>query len=156
MLAQLASLSRLAVEGPRGSLWEEEPGDPQRSDPGQRALGCISCLNALTSLQEFYLTTTQVTGDISRLSAIDLIVLGYAGLIVPVMKALSFVMVLMVASILMDMDIATTTTLALGSKELTKHDAMVIPDASEDMAGIAILRPCLMSCFLSASERSYF
>ena len=59
----------------------------------------------------------------------DLIVMFYACQIVPVMKDLSFVMVLMVASIPMDMDIATTTTLALGSK---------------DMAGMAILSALLV------------
>ena len=48
----------------------------------------------------------------------DVKALIYACQIVPVMKDLSFVMVLMVASIPMDMDIATTTTLALGSKDM--------------------------------------
>jgi hypothetical protein len=54
----------------------------------------------------------------------DLIVLFYACQNVPVMKALSFVMVLMFASIPMDMDIATTTTLALGSKELQERSKL--------------------------------
>ena len=91
-----------------------------------KVTGDIHCSNSLENLQHLCLTNTQLTGDISRLSVMDLVVLIYACQI--------------------DMDIATTTTLALGSKELTKHDALVIPDASEDMAGIAILRPCLMSC----------
>jgi len=48
--------------------------------------------------------------------------------------------VLMVASIPMAMEIVTTTTLALGSKELTKHGAIVTRLAAiEDMAGMAIL-----------------
>jgi H+-transporting ATPase len=56
------------------------------------------------------------------------------------MEALSFVVVLMVASIPMAMEIVTTTTLALGSKELTKHGAIVTRLAAiEDMAGMAIL-----------------
>lgn len=46
----------------------------------------------------------------------------------------------MVASIPMAMEIVTTTTLALGSKELTKHGAIVTRLAAiEDMAGMAIL-----------------
>jgi len=56
------------------------------------------------------------------------------------MEALSFVVVLMVAAIPMAMEIVTTTTLALGSKELTKHGAIVTRLAAiEDMAGMAIL-----------------
>ena len=86
-----------------------------------------------------------IVRNLTNLSLVmDLIVLFYACQIVPVMKVLPFVMVLMVASIPMDMDIAATTTLALGSKELTKHDAMVIPAAIEDMAGIAILSALLV------------
>merc|ERR1712224_32846 len=55
-------------------------------------------------------------------------------------EALSFVVVLMVTSIPMAMEIVTTTTLALGSKELTKHGAIVTRLAAiEDMAGMAIL-----------------
>jgi len=69
-----------------------------------------------------------------------LIVLFYVWTIVPFMEALSFVVVLMVASIPMAMEIVTTTTLALGSKELTKHGAIVTRLAAiEDMAGMAIL-----------------
>ena len=69
-----------------------------------------------------------------------LIVLFYVMTIVPFMEALSFVVVLMVASIPMAMEIVTTTTLALGSKELSKHGAIVTRLAAiEDMAGMAIL-----------------
>merc|ERR1719298_76661 len=68
------------------------------------------------------------------------VVLAYVMTIVPFMEALSFVVVLMVASIPMAMEIVTTTTLALGSKELTKHGAIVTRLAAiEDMAGMAIL-----------------
>merc|ERR1712054_241057 len=64
----------------------------------------------------------------------------YVMTIVPFMEALSFVVVLMVAAIPMAMEIVTTTTLALGSKELTKHGAIVTRLAAiEDMAGMAIL-----------------
>jgi len=68
------------------------------------------------------------------------IVLFYVMTIVEFMEALSFVVVLMVASIPMAMEIVTTTTLALGAKELTKHGAIVTRLAAiEDMAGMAIL-----------------
>merc|ERR1719455_10350 len=68
------------------------------------------------------------------------IVLFYVTTIVPFMEALSFVVVLMVAAIPMAMEIVTTTTLALGSKELTKHGAIVTRLAAiEDTAGMAIL-----------------
>merc|ERR550537_1355454 len=69
-----------------------------------------------------------------------LIVLYYVWTIVPFMEALAFAVVLMVASIPMAMEIVTTTTLALGSKELTKQGAIVTRLAAiEDMAGMAIL-----------------
>jgi H+-transporting ATPase len=68
------------------------------------------------------------------------VVLIYVNSIVSFMEALSFAVVLMVASIPMAMEIVTTTTLALGSKELTKHGAIVTRLAAiEDMAGMAIL-----------------
>ena len=54
--------------------------------------------------------------------------------------ALSFTVVLLVASIPLAMEIVTTTTLALGSKELSHHGAIVSRLAAiEDMAGMAIL-----------------
>merc|ERR1712054_556290 len=68
------------------------------------------------------------------------IVMCYVWTVVTFMEALSFAVVLMVASIPMAMEIVTTTTLALGSKELTKHGAIVSRLAAiEDMAGMAIL-----------------
>jgi len=78
-----------------------------------------------------------------------------------VVEALSFTVVLMVASIPLAIEIVTTTTLALGSKELSKHGksleiCLIYPvsractlsvigaivtrlSAIEDMAGMAIL-----------------
>jgi H+-transporting ATPase len=54
--------------------------------------------------------------------------------------ALGFTVVLLVASIPLAMEIVTTTTLALGSKELSHHGAIVSRLAAiEDMAGMAIL-----------------
>lgn len=59
---------------------------------------------------------------------------------VGVIEALSFTVVLMVASIPLAIEIVTTTTLALGSKELSKGGAIVTRlSAIEDMAGMAIL-----------------
>lgn len=50
---------------------------------------------------------------------------------------LSFTVVLLVASIPLAIEIVTTTTLALGSKELSKHGAIVARlSAIEDLAGI--------------------
>jgi H+-transporting ATPase len=55
-------------------------------------------------------------------------------------SALSFTVVLLVASIPLAMEVVTTTTLALGSKELSHHGAIVARLAAiEDMAGMSIL-----------------
>ena len=60
-----------------------------------------------------------------------------------VIDALSFTVVLLVASIPLAIEIVTTTTLALGSKELSHHGAIVTRlSAIEDMAGMAILCRC--------------
>jgi H+-transporting ATPase len=57
-----------------------------------------------------------------------------------VIDALSFTVVLMVASIPLAMEIVTTTTLALGSKELSHEGAIVTRLAAiEDMASMSIL-----------------
>lgn len=68
------------------------------------------------------------------------IVLIYVSTLVSFTEALSFVVVLMVASIPMAVEIVTTTTLALGSKELSAHGAIVTRLAAiEDLAGMSIL-----------------
>lgn len=55
-------------------------------------------------------------------------------------EALSFTIVLMIASIPLAIEIVTTTTLSLGSKELSKHGAIVTRlSAIEDMASMSIL-----------------
>lgn len=60
--------------------------------------------------------------------------------ITSVVEALSFTVVLMVASIPLAIEIVTTTTLALGSSELSNHGAIVTRlSAIEDMAGMAVL-----------------
>ena len=57
-----------------------------------------------------------------------------------VKESLSFAVVLLVASIPMAIEIVTTTTLALGSKELSHHGAIVSRLAAiEDLAGMSIL-----------------
>ena len=54
--------------------------------------------------------------------------------------ALSFTVVLIVASIPLAIEIVTTTTLAVGSKEMSKYGAIVTRlSAIEDLAGMAIL-----------------
>jgi H+-transporting ATPase len=57
-----------------------------------------------------------------------------------VQESLSFTIVLLVASIPLAIEIVTTTTLAIGSKTLAKHGAIVKKlSAIEDLAGMSIL-----------------
>jgi len=73
-------------------------------------------------------------------STLCIIVLVYLSTQTNFTDALSFTVVLMVASIPLAIEIVTTTTLALGSKELVHHGAIVARLAAiEDMAGMAIL-----------------
>lgn len=59
---------------------------------------------------------------------------------VSVKDALSFTIVLLVASIPLAIEIVTTTTLAIGSKNLVKHGAIVAKlSAIEELAGMSIL-----------------
>jgi H+-transporting ATPase len=72
------------------------------------------------------------------LCAINLIYLLVEG--VDFKEALSFTIVLLVASIPLAIEIVTTTTLAIGSKKLVKHGAIVAKlSAIEDLAGMSIL-----------------
>ena len=73
-------------------------------------------------------------------SCLCLIVLIYLSIEENFKEGLSFAIVLMVASIPLAIEIVTTTTLALGSKEMT-HDGAIVTRlaAIEDMAGMAIL-----------------
>lgn len=58
----------------------------------------------------------------------------------PFSEAVSFTAVLLVASIPLAIEIVTTTTLAIGSKELVAHGAIVAKlSAIEDLAGMSIL-----------------
>jgi len=68
------------------------------------------------------------------------IVFIYLCLEVTPLEALSFTVVLLVASIPLAIEIVTTTTLALGSRELASQGAIVTRlTAIEDMAGMSIL-----------------
>ena len=73
-------------------------------------------------------------------SCLCLIVLIYLSIEENFKEVFSFAIVLMVASIPLAIEIVTTTTLALGSKEMT-HDGAIVTRlaAIEDMAGMAIL-----------------
>ena len=68
------------------------------------------------------------------------IVLAYLCTVTSFEEALSFTVVILVASIPMAIEIVTTTTLALGSKELS-HDGAIVTRlaAIEDMAAMSIL-----------------
>lgn len=73
-------------------------------------------------------------------SLLCLIVFIYLLTLTTFTEALSFTVVLMVASIPIAVEIVTTTTLALGSKELSRDGAIVARLAAiEDMAGMSIL-----------------
>jgi len=69
-----------------------------------------------------------------------LIVFIYLATIADPVDALGFTVVLMVASIPLAIELVTTTTLAVGSKDLSHHGAIVTRLAAiEDMAGMAVL-----------------
>jgi H+-transporting ATPase len=58
----------------------------------------------------------------------------------PLKESLSFTVVLLVASIPLAIEIVTNTTLAIGSKSLSQHGAIVARlSAIEDLAGMSIL-----------------
>lgn len=59
---------------------------------------------------------------------------------VPVVPTLSFTVTLIVASIPLAIEIVTTTTLALGSQELSSSGAIIVRlSAIEDLASMSIL-----------------
>jgi H+-transporting ATPase len=93
----------------------------------------------LSHLQKMLMTIMFVLVGISLLlCAINLIYLLVEG--VDFKEALSFTIVLLVASIPLAIEIVTTTTLAIGSKKLVKHGAIVAKlSAIEDLAGMSIL-----------------
>jgi H+-transporting ATPase len=94
--------------------------------------------NEVSNLQHTLISIIIVLVCVS--SILCLVVFFYVSSIVPMKEALSFTVVLMVASIPMAIEVVTTTTLALGSKELA-HDGAIVTRlaAIEDMAGMSIL-----------------
>jgi H+-transporting ATPase len=94
--------------------------------------------NEYSNLQKLLISVILVLVAISTVLCTTVFV--YLLRITDLKQALSFVVVLMVASIPMAIEIVTTTTLALGSKELSAQGAIVKRLAAiEDMAGMAIL-----------------
>ena len=93
----------------------------------------------LSHLQIILLTIMKVLVALSvTLCTINFIYLLQQG--VDVQEALAFTIVLLVASIPLAIEIVTTTTLAIGSKNLAKHGAIVAKlSAIEDLAGMSIL-----------------
>ena len=94
--------------------------------------------NEYSNFQKLLITIISVLVVISVV--LCLIVFIYLLTEAPVLEALAFTVVLMVASIPLAIEIVTTTTLALGSKELS-HDGAIVTRlaAIEDMAGMSIL-----------------
>lgn len=92
-----------------------------------------------THLQKILMTIMFVLVGLSvTLCIINFVYLVVEG--VEVKEALSFTIVLLVASIPLAIEIVTTTTLAIGSKKLVKHGAIVAKlSAIEDLAGMSIL-----------------
>jgi H+-transporting ATPase len=90
-------------------------------------------------LQRMLMTVMVVLVGLSLfLCVINFIYLVAEG--VPAKEALSFTVVLLVASIPLAIEIVTTTTLAIGSKKLVNHGAIVARlSAIEDLAGMSIL-----------------
>lgn len=94
--------------------------------------------NEVSNLQKTIVSIVVVLVGISLVMC--LIVFIYLSTIADPVEALGFTVVLMVASIPMAIELVTTTTLAVGSKELSHHGAIVTRLAAiEDMAGMAIL-----------------
>ena len=90
--------------------------------------------NEHSNLQKFLIKIMIILVIVSI--TLCLIVFIYLAKLANVVEALSFTVVLMVASIPLAIEIVTTTTLALGSKELSKHGAIVARLAAiEDLAG---------------------
>lgn len=75
---------------------------------------------SLTLCAVVYLHLAHIT-SVSPIACVCMYILTYVCMFFQVVEALSFTVVLMVASIPLAIEIVTTTTLALGSKELSKH-----------------------------------
>ena len=135
--------------------------------------GEVEATVEFTGVDTFFGKTASLLGETHELSrlqktlirimlilvvlSVTLCIVNFAYLVAngsPVEVALSFTIVLLVASIPLAIEIVTTTTLAIGSKELSKHGAIVAKlSAIEDLAGLNILcsdkvRLVLASCRL--------
>ncbi len=86
-------------------------------------------------LTKFMIVLVVMSVTLCTISFVYLLVGG-----VPLRDALTFTVVLLVASIPLAIEIVTNTTLAIGSKALAKHGAIVVRlSAIEDLAGMTIL-----------------
>jgi H+-transporting ATPase len=86
------------------------------------------------------LCTIMICLVILSLSMCSIVFVYLLSLGTTLIETLSFTVVLIVASIPLAIEIVTTTTLAVGSKELSKHGAIVTRlSAIEDLAGMSIL-----------------
>lgn len=93
---------------------------------------------SFSNLQMLLISLVSILTAISVVLCI--VVLVYLSQHVPFTEALSFTIVLLVASIPMAIEIVTTTTLAVGSKEMSHEGAIVARLAAiEDLAGMSIL-----------------
>ncbi len=86
-------------------------------------------------LMKFMIVLVVLSVTLCTISFVYLLIGG-----VPLRDAMSFTVVLLVASIPLAIEIVTNTTLAIGSKALAKHGAIVVRlSAIEDLAGMTIL-----------------
>jgi H+-transporting ATPase len=92
----------------------------------------------MSNLQNLLISIVSILTGVSVILCI--IVFVYLISVTNVVESLSFTIVVLVASIPMAIEIVTTSTLALGSKELSSQGAIVSKLAAiEDMAGMSIL-----------------
>jgi len=102
-------------------------------------IGDTMMKHELSHLQTILMTIMKVLVTLSLcLCTINFFYLYHQGMEVD--DALGYTIVLLVASIPLAIEIVTTTTLAIGSKDLAKHGAIVTKlSAIEDLAGMSIL-----------------
>ena len=121
--------------------------------------GEVEATVEFTGAETFFGKTASLLGDTGELSHLQKIIMTIMFLLVglslllcaiyfaylmindvDIKEALSYTVVVMVASIPLAIEIVTTTVLALGSKGLAHHGAIVVKlSAIEDLAGMSIL-----------------
>ena len=95
---------------------------------------------SLGNLQKILLRIVMALSAISILLCIIVLIYLLVAVKEPIREAISFVVVLLVASIPIAIEIVSTTTLALGSRALSKQGAIVSKlTAIEEMAGMNML-----------------